>query len=161
MDRPSSSTSGYCQARQIFKESDLESILAHTTQQLAQRDPGRGLQDRRVIVVDGTGMSMPGTPENQQVWPQTTQQSPGCGFPQAYMCACFNLQTGALLSYELGNKKSHELLMLREQWNTFEAGDIFLGDKGFCSYYDVSKIKDQEVDSVITLARRKSRAGGA
>ena len=77
------------------------------------------------------------------------------------MCACFNLQTGALLSYELGNKKSHELLMLREQWNTFEAGDIFLGDKGFCSYYDVSKIKDQEVDSVITLARRKSRAGGA
>ncbi len=154
MLQPSSSTSGYCQARQKFKESDLESVLAHTTQQLAQRDSEKGLLDRRVIVVDGTGMSMPDTPENQQVWPQTTQQSPGCGFPQAYLCACFNLQTGALLSYELGNKKSHELLMLREQWNTFESGDIFLGDKGFCSYYDVSKFTDQGVDSVITLARR-------
>jgi hypothetical protein len=76
-------------------------------------------------------------------------------FPQAYMCACFNLQTGALLSYKLGNKKSHELLMLREQWDTFEPSDIFLGDKGFCSYYDVSKFTDQGVDSVITLARRQ------
>jgi hypothetical protein len=155
MDQPSSSTSGYCQARQRFKESDLESILAHTTQQLARHDTEKGLQDRRVIVVDGTGVSMPDTPENQQVWPQTRQQKPGCGFPQAYMCACFNLQTGALLSYELGNKKSHELLLLRDQWETFEAGDIFLGDKGFCSYYDVSKFKDQGVDSVITLARRQ------
>ena len=155
MLQPSSSTSGYCQARQKFKESELESILAHTTQQLVQRDTEKDLQDRRVIVVDGTGLSMPDTLENQEVWPQTTQQKPGCGFPQAYLCACFNLQTGALLSYELGNKKSHELLMLREQWNTFESGDIFLGDKGFCSYYDVAKFTDQGVDSVITLARRQ------
>jgi hypothetical protein len=155
MDRPSSSTSGYCQARQKFKESDLEDILAHTTQQLAQRDTEKSLQDRRVIVADGTGLSMPDTAKNQQIWPQTKQQDPGCGFPQAYMCACFNLQTGALLSYELGNKKSHELLLLRDQWEIFEAGDIFLGDKGFCSYYDVSKFKDQGVDSVITLARRQ------
>jgi hypothetical protein len=154
MDRPSSSTSGYCQARQKFKESDLESILAHTTQQLAQRDAGKDLKDRRVIVADGTGVSMPDTPENQKIWPQTKQQAPGCGFPQAYMCACFNLQTGALLSYELGNKKSHELRLLRDQWGTFEAGDIFLGDKGFCSYYDIAKFQDQGVDSVITLARR-------
>ena len=153
--QPSSSTSGYCQARLKFKETDLESILTHTTQQLAQRDTEKGLHDRRVIVVDGTGISMPDTIENQQVWPQTTQQKPGCGFPQAAICACFDLQTGALLSHQIGNKKSHELLMLRQQWSTFKPGDIFLGDKGFCSYYDVSKFTDQGVDSVITLARRQ------
>jgi hypothetical protein len=44
--------------------------------------------------------------------------------------------------------------MLRKQWDTFKAGDIFLGDKGFCSYFDVSSFKDRGVDSVITLARR-------
>jgi hypothetical protein len=64
------------------------------------------------------------------------------------------LQTGALLSFEIGNKKSHELPMLRKQWDTFKPGDIFLGDKGFCSYYDQSSLKDRGVDSVITLARR-------
>ena len=155
MPRPSSSSSGYCQARQKFAESDLESILDYTTQQLSRHNLETGLQNRRVIVADGTGVSMPDSAKNQQAWPQTTQQKPGCGFPQAYLCACFNLQTGALLSYKLGNKKSHELRQLREQWDSFEAGDIFLGDKAFCSYYDVSRFLDQGVDSVVTLARRQ------
>ena len=92
--------------------------------------------------------------ENQRVWPQQRHQKPGCGFPQAAICACFCLQTGALLSYRVGNKKSHELPMLREQWETFKPGDIFLGDKGFCSYFDLSSFKSRGVDSVITLARR-------
>ena len=152
---PSSSTSAYCQARAKLKETDLENIQAHTSKQLILRGTDQGLQSRRVVVVDGTGISMPDTLENQRVWPQTGQQKPGCGFPQAYICACFNLRSGALLSYELGNKKSHELLMLREQWDTFNPGDIFLGDKGFCSYYDVFKLIDRDVDSVITLGKRK------
>jgi hypothetical protein len=38
--------------------------------------------------------------------------------------------------------------------HTFEVGDIFLGDKGFCSYDDVWAFPTQGVDSVITLARR-------
>jgi len=155
MKLPSSSTSAYCQARLKLEESDLESIQAHTSKQLTQRGTDKVLQNRRVVVADGTGVSMPDTAENQQVWPQTRQQKPGCGFPQAYICACFNLQTGVLLSYELGNKKSHELLMLREQWSTFNPGDIFPGDKGFCSYYDVSRLNDKGVDSVITLGKRK------
>jgi hypothetical protein len=155
MTLPSASTSAYCQARQKLEESDLESILAHTSKPLTQRDVDHVLQNRRVVVVDGTGISMPDTPKNQQVWPQTRQQKPGCGFPQAFICACFNLQTGTLLSYELGTKKSHELPMLRQQWGTFNPGDIFLGDKGFCSYYDVFKLADKGVDSVITLAKRK------
>ncbi len=113
------------------------------------------LRNRRVIVVDGTGLSMPDTMENQAVWPQSGTQKPGCGFPSARVCACFSLESGSLLSYEIGNKKNHELPLLRKQWKTFRAGDIFLGDKGFCSYYDVAKFKEQGVDSVITLARRK------
>jgi len=76
------------------------------------------------------------------------------GSTSAAICACFNLHNGTLLSYEVGNKKSHELPMLRKQWDTFKPGDIFLGDKGFCSYYDQSSFKDRGVDSIITLARR-------
>jgi hypothetical protein len=155
MTLPSSSTSAYCQARLKLEESDLASIQVHTSKQFSQQGTDRVLESRRVVVVDGTGISMPDTAENQQVWPQTRQQKPGCGFPQAYICACFNLQTGTLLSYALGNKKSHELLMLRDQWDTFNAGDIFLGDKGFCSLYDVFKLLDKGVDSVITLGKRK------
>jgi hypothetical protein len=152
---PSPSTSGYCQARSKLDEADLVSIQVHTSNQLTEHDAENRFQGRRVVVADGTGISMPDTPENQEIWPQTRGQKPGCGFPQAYICACFNLHSGVLLSYDLGNKKSHELLMLREQWNTFNPDDIFLGDKGFCSFYDVFKLLDKGVDSVITLAKRK------
>lgn len=44
--------------------------------------------------------------------------------------------------HKVDNKKSHELPMLREQWDTFKPGDIVLGDKGVCSYYDLSSFKD-------------------
>ena len=97
---------------------------------------------------------MPDTPENQEVWPQSASQKPGCGFPTARICACFSLESGALLSYAIGNKKSRELPLFRKQWKMFKQGDIFLGDKGFCSYFDIANLEKQGVDSVITLARR-------
>lgn len=75
--------------------------------------------------------------------------------PQARICACFCLSTGALLSYRTGNRKQQELPLLRAQMETFQHNDILLGDKGFCSYYDVWRLQERGVDSVFTLARRK------
>jgi len=152
---PSSSTAAYCKARQKLDQTTLESILKHTAQGIQSVANPEIMNGRRVIVVDGTGVSMPDTDENQEKWPQQKHQKPGCGFPQAAICACFNLHDGTLLSHEIGNKKSHELPMLRKQWGIFKPGDIFLGDKGFCSYFDQFSLKDRGVDSVITLARRK------
>lgn len=151
----SSSTSAYCQARNKLQETDLKSIHEYLSSQLKNVTRSERFNGRRIVVTDGTGISMPDTKKNQEKWPQQKGQKPGCGFPQAAICACFNLANGALLSYELGNKKSHELPMLRMQRDTFKADDIFLGDKGFCSYYDQSSFKDEGVDSVIPLARRK------
>lgn len=152
---PSSSTAAYCKARKKLDHSDLREILEHTSVQKPFSDLSTGLNNRRVVVVDGTGLSMPDTPDNQHVWPQQKMQKPGCGFPQATVCACFCLQTGSLLSYRLGNKKSSELPLLREQKETFSEGDIFLGDKGFSSYFDIHNFQEAGIDSVVTLARRK------
>jgi hypothetical protein len=151
---PSSSTAAYCRARQKLDQSELETILDHTILPFEQTVPSTRMSNRRVVVVDGTGLSTPDTPDNQEVWPQQKHQTPGCGFPQVRICGCFCLRTGVVLSYKIGNKKSSELPLLREQWETFKEGDIFLGDKGFCSYFDVFSFKDRGVDSVITLARR-------
>ena len=152
---PSSSTASYCTARKKLSEQTITNIFQFTSEQGGKPNQTGLLRNRRVIVVDGTGLSMPDTPANQVVWPQSSTQKPGCGFPSARVCACFSLESGSLLSYAIGNKKNHELPLLRQQWKIFKPGDIFLGDKGFCSYYDVVKFKEQAVDSVITLARRK------
>lgn len=151
---PSSSTASYCTARKKLDEQMLAEILEYTAGQL-EKIPETGLlNSRRIIVADGTGVTMPDTPENQTVWPQPSSQKPGCGFPTARICACFSLESGALLSYAVGNKKNHELPLFRKQWGTFKQGDIFLGDKGFCSYFDIANLGKQGVDSVVTLALR-------
>ncbi len=59
------------------------------------------------------------------------------------------------MSYRIGHRKNAELPLLRRQADSFKRGDILLGDKGFCSYYDVWKFKEPGVDSLIPLARRK------
>jgi hypothetical protein len=151
---PSSSTAAYCAARKRLDEQMLSDILAHTAERLEEMPESGLMNNRRIIVVDGTGISMPDTSANQEVWPQSSSQKLGCGFPMARICACFSLKSGALLSYALGNKKNHELPLFRRQWNTLKRGDILLGDKGFCSYFDAANLKERGIDSVITLARR-------
>ena len=152
---PSSSTSAYCQARKKLKLSELKNIFAHVVKKAEQIDIKGSLNGRRVVVVDGTGVTMPDTKENQFCWPQSKSQKEGCGFPTARICALFDLATGALLSFAMGNKKSAELPLFRKQWDKFYEGDIFLGDKGFCSYFDMAMLHEHAVDSIVTLARRK------
>jgi hypothetical protein len=148
------STGSYCKARTRLKKEELKEIYAHTVREMQRIDTDHLLEGRRVIVVDGTSVSMPDTEANQETWPQQATQKTGCGFPYAKICACFSLGTGALLSYAVGNKHNHELTLLRKQLDVFCPGDIFLADKGFCSYYDMSNLLDRGVDSVLTLARR-------
>ena len=54
----------------------------------------------------------------------------------------------------MGHFKDGELTLLRQQWGEFKPGDITMGDKGFCSYYDVWKFQELGVDTVMTLVRR-------
>ncbi|MEA5114498.1 MAG: hypothetical protein VB050_10770 [Geobacteraceae bacterium] len=110
---PSSSTASYCTARKKLDEQMLSDILAHTAERLEQMPESGLLNNRRVIVGDGTGVSMPDTQMNQDVWPQSSSVKSGCGFPSARICACFSLQSGALLSYAIGNKKNQELPLFR------------------------------------------------
>lgn len=151
---PPSSTASYCSARKKLDEKMLSEIFEHTAVELEKMPESGLLSNRNVIVVDGTGISMPDTVTNQETWPQSSILKAGCSFPVAHICACFSMQTGALLSYAIGNKKSSEITMFRKQRETFKAGDIFLADKGFCNYFDIAELKKRSVDSVVTLARR-------
>jgi hypothetical protein len=90
---PSSSTIGYCQARKNLSLTELETILSQMSKRRLGK-PLNQLQGRQVIVVDGTGLSMPDTAANQEIWPQQLSQKPGYGFPQAHLCSCsLNMQT--------------------------------------------------------------------
>ncbi|MEE4241331.1 MAG: hypothetical protein V2I36_07685 [Desulfopila sp.] len=87
---PSSSTSSYCVARQKLEEATLFEIFQHITQWSKNAAPTSNMLNGRRVVVDGTGVSMPDTAENQARWPQLSSQKTGCGFPSGRICALFS-----------------------------------------------------------------------
>lgn len=147
---PDSGTSAYCQARARLPEETLQSIYQHTATELQRRTPSDQLWcNREVKVVDGTGVSMPDTPENQRVWPQSGNQRRGCGFPVAKLVGCFSLASGALLGWVEGTLRIHESRLFQKLFSLFCEGDIVLVDRGFCSFGAIADLLARGVDSVM------------
>src|SRR5665811_2504118 len=74
---------------------------------------------RAVKLVDGTGISMPDTPQNQECYPQPSTQAVGVGFPLARLVMVICLATGAALDMAVGphsGKGSGELGLVRRQY---------------------------------------------
>jgi hypothetical protein len=155
----SSSTSAYCQARARLEPATLELIRGELCWSLERNvsKEERWLGGRPVKIVDGTGISMPDTPENQALWPQPTSQQPGCGFPMLKLVGLFSLSSGALLEAATGNLHAHDSTLFRGLWSKLRKGDIVLADRGFCSYATLAALQGQRgVDCVMRLHQARS-----
>ena len=149
---PSSNDAAYCKARAQLNNADLESIHDKVTAKVQQQV----LEDQRwkgrdVKVLDGTGITLADTPENQEAFPQPSIQRPGCGFPVMKVVACFCLASGALLKWVETELKRHECRILKEFTDFFSPGDIALTDRGFSSYGNLAFLFRQGVDSVMRV----------
>lgn len=79
----SSSTAAYTKARQRLDPATIQGIGEHLIERLEARvQPSQLWLGRHVRVVDGTTVSMPDTPENQEKYPQPSSQKASCGFPR-------------------------------------------------------------------------------
>ena len=147
----------YCQARDRLPEDALHSLATGLGAELAQgeREADRW-HGRRVVVADGSSVTLPDTPENQAAYPQPRAQEPGCGFPIMYLCTLMSLGSGALLDFSVGNKHDGELSLWRRLWDLLRPGDIALGDREYCSYADIALLGQRGVDVVARLGRRKT-----
>ena len=80
-------------------------------------DPEWLWHGRHVHLVDGTTVSMPDTPENQEAYPQPPSQEKGLGFPIARLVVLLSLATGMLGDMALGpytGKETGETALLRQ-----------------------------------------------
>jgi hypothetical protein len=152
LPRPGSGTAAYCNARSRLPRHTLLDIHRHTANESQRRLATEQLWcGRRVKVIDGTGISMPDTPQNQKAFPQPSNQKNGCGFPVAKLVGCFCLASGALLHWAEGTKHVHELKLFRKLFAFFHLGDIVLTDRGFCSYVDIAILLRAGIDTVMRL----------
>ena len=114
--------------------------------------------DRHVYLVDGTTVSMPDTPENQEEYPQHPRQPKGLGFPIARLVVLLSLATGMVKDVAMGpytGKETGETALLRQLLNGFEPGDILLGDRYYCSYFMIALLMELGIDFVTRVHQRR------
>jgi len=146
-------TGGYCKARQRLPESLLPRLVRRTGDGLQEGAPDDWLfHGRRVVIVDGSGVSMPDTPENQRAYPQHSGQKAGCGFPIARIVVLLSLATGAALDLAIARttgKLTGENALLRGLRGRLKPGDILLADGYYSSYPEVAALVAMGVDVVM------------
>ena len=120
-------TGAYCQARKRLPEKFFSDVARQAGQTLDAGARSDWLwKGRRVLIFDGSTVSMPDTPENQQAYPQVDTQKPGLGFPIARIAALFSLSCGAVVDLGIcryAGKGQSELGLLRTLWNNFRLGN--------------------------------------
>ncbi len=151
-------TGPYCKARARLPESLFVQLARQTGEALHRAAPWDWRwHGRRVKLVDGTTVTMPDTPENQEEYPQQAAQQPGLGFPIARLVVVFCLACGAALDAALGRyqgKKSGENTLLRTL-DCFAPQDVLLADRYFGGYFDLAHCRQRGVDVVTLLHQRR------
>jgi Transposase DDE domain len=146
-------TGGYCKARQRLPEALLPRLVRDTADRIQDGAPDDWLfHGRRVVIADGSGVSMPDTPENQRAYPQHPGQKPGCGFPIARVVVLIALATGCVLDAAIGGgrgKLTGEHALLRGLHGRLKRGDVLLADSYYSSFDEVMTLRQMGVDVVM------------
>jgi len=151
-------TSAYCQARAKIPLDVMDQINAHLVDRMQAHIPQDKLWHGRFVwLIDGTGISMPDTPANQAMWPQSKSQKPGCGFPSMNLVGIFCLLTGALAKAAHGDRHTHESKLFESLWDTFKKGDVAVTDRRFCSFGSFAGLQARGVDSLMRLPEKRIR----
>jgi hypothetical protein len=155
----SAATGAYSQARGRLPEGVLARLARDVGRELLGRAPAAWRwKGRDVKIADGTTVSMPDTPANQEAWPQPPHERPGLGFPLARLTVVFSLAVGTVLDAALGpcrGKGTGETALFRSLHDCLGPGDVVLSDRYFCSYFEVALLRELGVDAVMRLHQRR------
>lgn len=143
-------TGAYCQARQRLPLPMVMALTRASGRLLStQAQRGWRWRGRAVKLADGTGISMPDTPENQARFPQPSSQAEGVGFPLAQLVGIVCLATGAVLTAAIGphaGKGHSELDLFRGLLEAFSCEDVMLADALYCNYFLIAMLQARGVD---------------
>lgn len=152
---PSANTSAFSQARSNLDEESISLLAKNTAQEVVAHLPKEWLwKQKRIKIVDGSTVSMPDTPSNQEAYPQSKCQKAGVGFPIARMVVLIDYATGVLLDLAQGpckGKETGEHALLRQLLTTLTANDLLLGDRYYSSYFLMATLIMLGVSGVFPL----------
>jgi len=159
LEPPGPDSGDYCRARQKLNVAGVKQLACHIAESLSHASPDHWLWlGKRVKLVDGFTFTMPDTPDNQRVFPQSISQAPGLGFPIARACVVLSLAHACMEAIAVGpyaGKDTGESALLRQVLDGFKPGEVLLADRYFCSYWMLAMLKLRSVDVCMRLHQRR------
>jgi len=147
----------FVQARQRLPLGVLERLLGAVREHLLggpALDEGRW-HGHRTFLGDGSGVSMPDTPELQKAFGQSGVQKPGCGFPVMHLLAMFHAATGLLIRVAAAPLRTHDMSRIGQLHPDLSAGDVLVGDRAFCSFAHLALLAMRQVFSVFRVHQKQ------
>ena len=155
----SPNTASYCDARSRLLTGVLSTLAKQTAEELQMSiDRQWKWNGRSVFIVDGSTVSMPDTPKNQQEYPQPPIQEPGLGFPLARIAVLLSLATGACHDLEIASyqgKGTGEKSLFRRMYDTLKPGDVVVADALFDDYFITWELYQRNIDIVARTQFRR------
>jgi len=148
----STSTGGYCRARQRLPLEMVRGLARLTGQLVDEQVPLQWRwRHRPVRLIDGSTVTLPDTEANQANYPQQGNQKDGLGFPICRFVGITCLSSGAVLDVAVGRYKgkgADEQTLLRSLLHNLEMDDIVLGDAFYCTYFLLAELRSRGIDGV-------------
>lgn len=143
----------YCEARMRLPLDALRSLLRGSAAATGAAT-GRwcGL---RVLLVDGSSTIAPDTPASRRAFGQPSGQKPGCGFPVPKILALFDAFSGMVLEALCLPLFTHEQSSVWRLHPMLAAGDLLVGDRGFCSYAHLAMLHLRGAFGLFRLHQRQ------
>jgi len=147
--------SAYGDARKRLPLRLIQRLVRTVAETLRNEMNQRGLwMGHRTWLVDGSTCSMPDTPDLQEEFGQPSSQKPGCGFPVAHLLAMFDAYSGMLLEVLAFPFRTHDMSKVWALHPLLRAGDVVVGDRGFCSYAHIAALQMRGIDTLIRIHQR-------
>lgn len=160
---PSTSTAAYCEARARLPATLVDTLYKAVGEHVSDSAPSQSRwHKRRVLFIDGTGVSMPDTKSNQQAFPQPASQQQGVGFPEARMVALSCAATGAIIDTTMGpakGKATGELSQMRVLARSLRPDDVLVGDAIYETYWTFMMLQDIGCDGVFEINGSRTSPG--
>jgi putative transposase len=145
LQAPTDDTGDYCRARAKLSVAALKELSCEVSNELEQAVPSEWLWKGKhhAKLVDGFTFTMPDTPKNQAVYPQSSAQKAGVGLPIARAAAVISLATASVLDVATApykGKETGESALLRSMLGSLGPDDIAVMDRYYCSFMMIAML---------------------
>jgi len=147
----------YCKARMRLPLEVFQALLAQSSRAMLDACPPPdslwcGL---RAYLVDGSSTIAPDTPDSQKTFGQPEGCKQGCGFPVPKLLGLFDAFSGLMLQalgFALYTHEQSKVWMLHP---LLKAGDLLVGDRGFCSFVHLVMLYSRRVQGLFRIHQRQ------